>query len=221
MSGERKYHVIGRRLRKTDGLKKATGEAVYTDDIRLPRMLHCKILRSPHAHARIKKIDFARCRAHPGVVEVLEGKEMPTRYGVIPWTRDEQALAADKARFIGDEIAAVAAVDELAAEEALELIDVEWEILPHLIDPEEALHSEAVRIHENAKGGNISKHVGLSFGDVDAALAGSAALADETFFYEGSTNTPIEPHCAIGHFDSDTCTESWPAFSSFRKREFG
>ncbi len=155
VSSEKKYHVIGRRLRKTDGLKKATGEAVYTDDIRLPRMLHCKILRSPHAHARIKKIDFARCRAHPGVVEVLEGKEMPTRYGVIPWTRDEQALAADKARFIGDEIAAVAAVDELAAEEALELIDVDWEILPHLIDPEDALHSEAVRIHENAKGGNI------------------------------------------------------------------
>jgi CO/xanthine dehydrogenase Mo-binding subunit len=134
---------------------------------------------------------------------------MPTRYGVIPWTRDEQALAADKARFIGDEIAAVAAVDELAAEEALELIDVEWEILPHLIDPEEALHSQAVRIHENAKGGNISKHVGLSFGDVDAALAGSAALADETFFYEGSTHTPIEPHCAIGHFDSDGNLTVW------------
>ena len=208
MSPDKKYHVIGRRLRKTDGLKKATGEAVYTDDIRLPRMLHCKILRSPYAHARIKKIDFARCRAHPGVVEVLEGKELPTRYGVIPWTRDEQALAADKARFIGDEIAAVAAVDELAAEEALELIDVEWEILPHLIDPEESLHSE-VRIHENAKRGNISKHVGLSFGDVDAALAGSAALADETFFYEGSTHTPIEPHCAIGHFDSDGNLTVW------------
>src|SRR5712692_5643952 len=208
-SSSREFDIVGRRLRKVDGLKKATGEAVYTDDIQLPRMLHCKILRSPHAHARIKKIDFTRCRAHPGVVEVLEGKEMPTRYGVIPWTRDEQALAADKARFIGDEIAAVAAVDELAAEEALELIDVEWEVLPALVDLEQSLHSEAVRIHENAKRGNISKHVGLSFGDVDAALAGSAALADETFFYEGSTHTPIEPHCAIGHFDSDGNLTVW------------
>jgi CO/xanthine dehydrogenase Mo-binding subunit len=63
MSGERKYRVVGRRLRKTDGLKKATGQALYADDLRLPRMLHCKILRSPHAHARIKRIDFTRCRA--------------------------------------------------------------------------------------------------------------------------------------------------------------
>src|SRR6202165_988570 len=126
MSENCKHNVVGRRLRKVDGLKKATGEAMYTDDLKLPRMLHCKILRSPHAHARIKRIDFSRCRSHPGVVEVLEGKEIPTRYGVIPWTQDEQALAADKVRFIGDEVAAVAALDELAAEEALELIEVEY-----------------------------------------------------------------------------------------------
>src|SRR5260370_41840747 len=114
MTGERKYRVVGRRLRKTDGLKKATGQALYADDLRLPRMLHCKILRSPHAHARIKRIDFTRCRAYPGVVEVLEGKEMPTRYGVIPWTPDEQALAGEKARLLADHIAAIAAVEGLA-----------------------------------------------------------------------------------------------------------
>jgi len=209
MTNERKYRVVGRRLRKTDGLKKATGQALYADDLRLPRMLHCKILRSPHAHARIKRIDFTRCRAYPGVVEVLEGKEMPTRYGVIPWTPDEQALAVEKARFIGDEIAAVAAVDELAAEEALDLIDVEWEILPALVDPEQALGEEQIKIHEDAKKGNISKHVGLSFGDVDGGIARSAALVDETFFYEGSTHTPIEPHCAIGHYESDGNLTVW------------
>ncbi len=209
MSSSPKLNVIGRRLRKVDGLKKATGEAIYADDIQLPRMLHCKILRSPHAHARIKSIDFARCLAHPGVVAVLEGKEIPTRYGVIPWTPDEQALAADKARFIGDEVAAVAAVDELAAEEALELIDVEYEILPALIDPEDALREERNKIHESSKHGNISKHVELAFGDVGGGFARSAAVADQAFFYEGSTHTPIEPHCAIGHYDSSGNLTVW------------
>ena len=209
MSSSQKLSVIGRRLRKVDGLKKATGEAIYADDIQLPRMLHCKILRSPHAHARIKSIDFARCLAHPGVVAVLEGKEIPTRYGVIPWTPDEQALAADKARFIGDEAAAVAAVDELAAEEALELIDVEYEILPALIDPEDALREERNKIHESSKHGNISKHVELAFGDVGGGFARSAAVADQAFFYEGSTHTPIEPHCAIGHYDSSGNLTVW------------
>ena len=209
MSSSQKLSVIGRRLRKVDGLKKATGEAIYADDIQLPRMLHCKILRSPHAHARIKRIDFARCLAHPGVVAVLEGKEIPTRYGVIPWTPDEQALAADKARFIGDEAAAVAAVDELAAEEALELIDVEYEILPALIDPEDALREERNKIHESSKHGNISKHVELAFGDVGGGFARSAAVADQAFFYEGSTHTPIEPHCAIGHYDSSGNLTVW------------
>jgi 4-hydroxybenzoyl-CoA reductase alpha subunit len=209
MSENRKLHVIGRRLRKVDGLKKATGEALYTDDLKLPRMLHCKILRSPHAHARIKRIDFSRCRSHPGVVEVLEGKEIPTRYGVIPWTQDEQALAVDKVRFVGDEVAAVAALDELAAEEALELIDIEYELLPALIDPEEALRDAKNLVHEDAKRGNISKHVDLAFGDVDRAFAGSASVVEETFYYEGSTHTPIEPHCAIGHYDSDGNLTVW------------
>ena len=89
---KKRFNVLGRRLRKLDSLKKATGEAIYADDLQLPRMLHCKLLRSPHAHARIKRIDFTRCLKHPGVVAVLEGSEIPTRYGVIPWTPDEQAL---------------------------------------------------------------------------------------------------------------------------------
>jgi 4-hydroxybenzoyl-CoA reductase subunit alpha len=203
-----KHAVIGRRLRKVDGLAKATGQAIYADDIALPRMLHCKILRSPHAHARIKRIDFTRCRAYPGVIEVLEGSEMPTRYGVIPWTEDEQALAADKARFIGDEIAAVAATDELAAEEALKLIDVEWEILPSLVDPEEALQHDDVRIHEkNEK--NISKHVKLEFGAVDQAFSASASVAEDDFYYAGSTHTPIEPHCAIAQYGGDGNLTVW------------
>ncbi len=201
--------VVGRRLRKLDGLLKATGQAVYTDDIALPRMLHCKILRSPHAHARIKRIDFTRCLAHPGVYAVLEGSELPAKYGVIPWTPDENALATDKVRFIGDEVAAVAAADELTAEEALELIDVEYEVLPALVEPEAALAEEAIKIHEHSKHGNVSKHVDLSFGDVPAALGASAAVAEQDFFYAGSTHAPIEPHCAIGHYDGEGNLTVW------------
>ncbi|MFZ5468761.1 MAG: xanthine dehydrogenase family protein molybdopterin-binding subunit [Myxococcota bacterium] len=206
---EKAYAVLGRRLRKLDGLKKATGQAQYTDDLALPRMLHCKILRSPHAHAYIRRIDFSRCLSHPGVVAVLEGKELPARYGVIPWTPDEQALATEKARFIGDEVAAVAAVDELAAEEALELIDVEWEVLPALVEPEATLAEDQVKIHEDAKQGNVSKHVRLEFGPVDQALGGAAAVADETFFYAGSTHTPIEPHCALAQYDAEGNLTVW------------
>ncbi len=201
--------VIGRRLRKLDGLKKATGEALYTDDLQLPRMLHCKILRSPHAHARIKRIDFTRCLAHEGVVAVLQGDELPTRYGIIPWTQDEQALATDKVRFIGDEVAAVAAVDELTAYDALALIDVEWELLPALVEPEAALAPGAPKIHEGNKHGNVSKHVALAFGDVDAALKASAAVSEEEFFYAGSTHAAIEPHCAIGHYDAQGNLTVW------------
>ncbi len=203
------HAVVGRRLRKLDGLKKATGEAKYADDLELPRMLHCKLLRSPHAHARIRRIDFTRCRAHPGVVEVLEGAELPARYGVIPWTPDEQALAADKARFVGDEVAAVAALDELAAEEALALIDVEWEVLPALVEPEQALAAGSPQIHEGKKHGNVSKHVGLSFGDVDAGFAASASVAEEDFFYAGSTHAAIEPHCALAQYDAEGNLTLW------------
>ena len=209
MSGSRA--VLGRRLRKVDSLKKATGEALYADDLVLPRMLHCKLLRSPHAHARIKKVDFTRALQHEGVVAVLEGSELPARYGVIPWTHDEQALAADKARFIGDPVAAVAAVDELTAEEALELIDVEYEVLPALLEPEDALTSQDVRIHEDNKRGNVTKHVDLAFGDVDAALAGAAAVAEADFFYAGSTHAAIEPHCALAHYDGEGNLTLWSA----------
>ena len=121
------FHVIGGSHRKVDGLSKATGAALYTDDIVLPGMLHSKTLRSPHAHALLRGIDTSRAEALPGVHAVITGKDMPVRYGVIPWTPDETALAVDKVRFIGDEVAAVAAIDEDTANAALELIEVEYE----------------------------------------------------------------------------------------------
>src|SRR5206468_12836785 len=96
---------IGARLPKSDGGVKADGSGIYADDLSFPRMLHAKFLRSPHAHARIRNIDVSKALAYPGVVASLVGSELPARYGVIPWTHDEQALATDKVRFIGDEVA--------------------------------------------------------------------------------------------------------------------
>src|SRR6185436_20555236 len=106
---------VGARFPKSDGVAKADGSGVYADDIALPRMLHAKILRSPHAHARIKSIDVSAAESMPGVYATVVGAEMPLRYGIIPWTQDEQALAVDKARYVGDGVAAVAAADEDSA----------------------------------------------------------------------------------------------------------
>ncbi|MDX1674473.1 MAG: hypothetical protein R3314_06750, partial [Longimicrobiales bacterium] len=109
---EKQFSVIGERLARVDGMAKSTGRAVYTDDIALPGMLHGRILRSPHAHARILSIDTAEAEAMEGVHAVITGRDMPEKYCIIPWTRDEQALCVDRVRFIGDAVAAVAAVDE-------------------------------------------------------------------------------------------------------------
>ncbi|MCA9548546.1 MAG: tetratricopeptide repeat protein [Myxococcales bacterium] len=198
--------VIGRRLRKVDGSAKATGKAVYTDDIILPGMLHAKILRSPHAHARILSIDTSEAEAMPGVRGVVLGHEMPKRYGIIPWTPDEQALAVDKVRYIGDGVAAVAAVDEDTANAAIRKIKVEYEVLEALMDPKVAAARKDLVIHDwnprqVEKKGNISKHVDLAFGDVDGALASADVVVRNEYFFEGTTHAPIEPHCAVAQWE--------------------
>ena len=203
--------VIGTRQKKIDGAAKATGRAIYADDIQLPRMLHAKILRSPHAHARILHVDTHEAEAMPGVVAVLTGAEIPERYGIIVWTRDEQALAADKARYVGDGVAAVAAIDEETANEALKKIRVTYELLEPLLDPAQALARTDVVIHdENPKQkGNLSKHVDLSFGDVDGALAAAEVVVEGDFTFEGTTHAPIEPHCAVAHYDETGLLTLW------------
>src|SRR5882672_2877300 len=194
------FQIIGRPHRKVDGLAKATGAAIYTDDIQLSGMLHAKTLRSPLAHARIRSIDVSKARALPGVHAVITGADMPIKYGVIPWTQDENALAVDKVRFIGDEVAAVAAVDEDTANAALKLIVVEYEPLHAYFDPHEALVRADPRIHEDRKEGNISKHVELAFGDVQAQVASADAVVEDDYFFHGTTHTPIEPHCAVAQY---------------------
>ena len=209
-NGKPDFTLIGRPQRKVDGLAKSTGRAKYTDDIALPGMLHAKILRSPHPHARIVAIDTSRAEAHPGVRAVVTGRDMPVRYGIIPWTPDEYPLCLDKVNFVGDGVAAVAAVDEDAAIEALDLIDVEYEELKAWLDPREAIAAQSgPYLHEPRKegrNGNITKIVDLEFGDVGGLMEESDVVIEGEYFFEGSTHTAIEPHCAIGLFEGDSAS---------------
>src|SRR3990172_11527729 len=180
----RKYSVIGKRLPRVDGVVKATGEAKYTADMVLPRMLYGKVLRSPYPHARIVHIDTSRAERLPGVKAVITGKDtLGKKYGglpALPITMDQQGLATEKVRYIGDEVAAVAAIDEDIAEEALDLIEVEYEELPAVFDPEEAMKPGAPQIHEHA-GQNISFRYSVHFGDVERGFKESDHIREDKF----------------------------------------
>ena len=205
------FRVVGKSHRKIDGVSKATGEAVYADDIQLPGMLHAKTLRSPHAHAKIVSIDTSRALALPGVHAVITGADLSIQYGVIPWTPDETALATEKVRFIGDEVAVVAAVDEDTANAALELIDVEYEELHAFFDPRESLERDAPQIHASRKENNVSKHVELDFGDVDGAQESADLVVEGSYRFHGSTHAAIEPHCAVARVAADGVLTLWSA----------
>ncbi len=208
--------LIGRPMRKVEGLDKSTGRAVYTDDIVLPGMLHGKILRSPHPHARIVSIDTSEAEALEGVHAVVTGRDMATAYGIIPWTPDEYPLCTDRVRYIGDGVAAVAAVDEDTAIRALDLIRVEYEELPAFHDPFAALEADGSipYIHDAKKegwNGNVTKKVKLEFGEVDAGLDEADVVVEGEYFFEGTTHAPIEPHCAIGLYEGNGKLTVWSA----------
>jgi 4-hydroxybenzoyl-CoA reductase subunit alpha len=186
------------------------GGARYTDDIKLPGMLHARILRCPHPHARIRSIDASAALAMPGVHAVVTGKDMPVRFGIIPWTPDEYPLALEVARFVGDGVAAVAAVDELTATQALRKIQVDYEVLPHVTDPRDALKRPEVGLGKRGTD-NISKVVELEFGEVDTALAASDFVSEGDYYFEGTAHAPIEMHCAIGQLDKEGLLTVWSA----------
>jgi len=185
--------------RHGDMLRRIAG-ARYTDDIKLSGMLHGKIVRCPHPHARIRSIDATAALAMPGVHAVVTGKDMPRKFGIIPWTPDEYPLALEVARFVGDGVAAVAATDELTACEAARKIVVDYERLPHVTDPYDALAKPEVGLSKRGDS-NLSKHVDLAFGDVDAALANSDFITEGHYYFAGTAHAPIEMHCAIGQYD--------------------
>jgi 4-hydroxybenzoyl-CoA reductase subunit alpha len=201
--------VIGVARRRVDARAKVTGQTRFADDITLPRMTYCKLLRSPHPHARILSINVARAAAHPGVHLVLTGKDLPIEYGIIPVSQDEQALCSDHVRHVGDPVAAVIAREELTALEALDLIDVEYELLTTISDPEEALANPSPRIHDYGEEGNVHKRVSLQFGDVDASFAESDYVFEDTFFFQGNTHLAIEQHAAVAMKDPEGKLTIW------------
>ena len=204
-------NVVGKPFRKVDARAKCTGQTKFADDIFLPRMLACKILRSHHPHALIKNIDASKALAAPGVVAVITGKDLPIPYGILPVSPDELALCIDKVRYIGDPVAAVAAIDEDAAFDAMNLIDVEYEPLNTISSIEEGVMIDEPRIHEYGEGGNVHKKVSLEFGEVDEGFAEADLIREDTFFYEGNTHLPMEQHAAVAHFDSDEKLTLWSA----------
>ena len=206
----KRFTVVGQPLPKIDAWGKVTGDTRYADDLVLPRMAFGKLLRSPHAHARITRIDTARAKAVSGVYAVITGADLPrVKFGILPVSQDEEALCTDKVRMVGDAVAAVAAVDEETADRGCRLIEVDYEPLPALMSIQESLAHPEVRIHEYGDGPNVHKNVALQFGDVDAAFAAADLVREDVFFYEGNTHLPMEQHAAVAHATPDGKLTLW------------
>ena len=204
-------NVIGKPFRKVDARAKCVGQTKFADDIVLPRMLFCRMLRSHLPHALIKSIDVSKALALPGVFAVITGKDLPIPYGILPVSQDEHALCIDKVRFVGDPVAAVAAIDEDVAFDAMNLIEVEYEPLNTISTIEEAVLIDEPRIHEYGDGGNVHKKVSLEFGNVDEGFAEADLVREDVFFYEGNTHLPMEQHAAVAHYDADQKLTLWSA----------
>src|SRR5687767_2153880 len=158
--------LVGRPRRRVDARAKVTGQTRFADDIMLPRMLHCRLLRSTQPHARIVRIDVSKAANLDGVHLVLTGEQFPIPYGILPVSHDEHALCQDKVRFVGDPVAAVVARDEATAERAVRLIDVEYETLRTFASPADSLAYSEPRIHDYGHFRNVHKAVALQFVDV-------------------------------------------------------
>jgi carbon-monoxide dehydrogenase large subunit len=209
---ERKLESIGQSPVRLDAREKVTGRTLYAVDLKMAGMLYAKVLRSPHPHARILHIDATKARSLPGVVAVVTGKDFPGSLGAT--VQDQSFLAGDKVRFVGDAVAAVAAVNLDTAEEALSLIHVEYELLPALFDPVEAMKSREVLIHENLSqyavapgifpvpGTNICNHFKLRKGDPERGFNESDLVLEDTYRSHMVQHAHLETHAAIAQVDS-------------------
>ena len=209
MSSNGELTIVGKPHMKVDAMGKVTGQAQYADDLNLPRMLYCKILRSIHPHARITHVDVTPALRRPGVFAAITGRDVPIKFGILPVSQDEEALCVDRVRYVGDPVAAVAAIDEETAEAALEDIVVEYEPLPPIMSIDEALAEETVQIHEYADKGNVHKFVALEFGDVAQGFAEADHVREDIFYYEGNTHLPMEQHSAVAQYGPDGRLTLW------------
>ena len=199
------FSIIGKPIAMVDAAGKTTGAGKYTDDLSLPGMLVGKILHSPYPHARIKRIDTSRAQAIEGVVAIAIGQDAPKTYGILPVGHDENALAVDKVRYVGDNVACVVAIDEATAEHALKLIDVEYEVLPAYFDPEESMKAETDLIHDG-KPHNLEKDYHHVFGDPEKELAEAAHVVEGRFIANEVTHAAMEPHSTLASFEIDSQT---------------
>ncbi len=199
------FSIIGKPTAMVDAAEKTTGGGKYTDDLSVPGMLVGKILHSPYPHARIKRIDASPAEKLDGVVAVVVGKDAPKTYGILPVGHDEYPLALDKVRYVGDNVACVVAISEAIAEKALELIDVEYEVLPAYFDPEESMKAQADLIHDN-KPNNLEKDYHHVFGDPENGFAEADQVAEARFIANEVTHAAMEPHSTLASFEIDPHT---------------
>ncbi|HWR35180.1 MAG TPA: 4-hydroxybenzoyl-CoA reductase subunit alpha [Clostridia bacterium] len=199
------FATIGKPTAMIDSAQKATGQGKYTDDIALPGLLIGKILHSPHPHARIVRLDSSRAELLEGVVCVVTGKDAPNKYGILPVGHDETALAIDRVRYVGDNVACVVAIDEASAERALDLIDVEYELLPAYFDPEEAMKAERDLIHDS-RPHNVEKEYHHVFGDPERGLSEADIVHEARYLANEVTHAAMEPHSTIAAFEIDSQT---------------
>lgn len=205
------FSVIGKPLRKVDAMAKCVGETRYADDLDLPRMTFAKLLRSPLPHARIRGIRTGKAVALEGVYAVITGADLPEKFGIMPSTQDEEALAIEKVRYAGDPVAAIAASSEAVAEKALNLIEVDYEPLKPILSIEEALAAtaESDRIHAWNRRANIQKAASFEFGDVARGFEQAERIFEDTFFFQGNTHLPMEQYCALAQYGPQDKLTLW------------
>lgn len=198
--------IVGKQNRRVDSLEKTTGRATYTDDIFLPGTLFARLKRSVVPHGTIKRISVDAALALDGVRAVITGDDLPVKYGILPVTQDETALATTKVRYAGEPVAAVCADTEAIAQRALDLIDVEYSPLETILSVEDAFHTD-VRLHElDDFEGNAHRVIALEFGDVADAFDAAEYVREDTFYFAGNTHVPMETHSTIADYDGGRLT---------------
>ncbi|HXX12057.1 MAG TPA: xanthine dehydrogenase family protein molybdopterin-binding subunit, partial [Burkholderiales bacterium] len=226
--GERIWKVVGTRPVRPDGVDKVTGRAKFGADLNLPNMLIGKVLRSPHAHARIKSIDASKAQALPGVKAVVTSadfSDLPSEFipagEMMVNFRDmtRNVMAREKALYEGHAVAAVAAISEAVAAQALKLIEVEYEVLPHVLDVAQAMQADAPLLHENMytigmepkpeKPSNVAKRVEFALGDVAAGFAKADVVIEREFTTQPVHQGYIEPHACVASVSEDGQAELW------------
>jgi len=204
-----KFTLIGKSMKRIDTAAKATGEAIFSADLSLPRMLVGKVLRSPHPHARILAIDTSKAEKLSGVKAVITAQDMcGDKWGVFRYTQDQQFLPTEKVRYVGEEVAAVAAIDEDTALQALALIDVQYEVLPAVFNIDDALAAGAPQLHD-VYPNNINVEVKIDVGDVEKGFSESYLVKEDTFRAPEDTYFQGEPYAVAAQFDQTGNLEIW------------